>query len=94
MSPAWQADSLPLSHLRSPKSNMLQLKKKKNGLGTGRDGRETMVAWTRVEAVGSDSIQCILGKSSQQDLLVLVEVKEREVPGMALRRTAEPSLDT
>ena len=52
------------------------------------------MAWTRVEAVGSDSIQCILGKSSQQDLLVLVEVKEREVPGMALRRTAEPSLDT
>ena len=57
---------------------MLQLdkkKKKKNGLGTGRDGRETLVAWTRVEAVESDSIQCILGKLSQQDLLVLVEVK-------------------
>ena len=56
---------------------MLQLKKKKkkNGLGMGRDGRETMVAWTRVEAVGSDSIRCILGKLSQQDLLV--EVKER-----------------
>lgn len=50
-------------------------KKKKNGLGTGRDGRETLVAWTRVEAVESDSIQCILGKLSQQDLLVLVEVK-------------------
>lgn len=50
-------------------------KKKKNGLGKGRDGRETLVAWTRVEAVESDSIQCILGKLSQQDLLVLVEVK-------------------
>lgn len=53
----------------------------------GRDGRETLVAWTRVEAVESDSIQCILGKLSQQDLLVLVEVKEREAPGMALRWT-------
>ena len=45
------------------------------------------MAWTRVEAVESDSIQCILGKLNQQDLLVLVEVKEREAPGMALRRT-------
>lgn len=53
----------------------------------GRDGRETLVAWTRAEAVESDSIQCILGKLSQQDLLVLVEVKEREAPGMALRWT-------
>ena len=25
----WQADSLPQSHLRSPKSNMLQLEKKR-----------------------------------------------------------------
>ena len=51
------------------------------------DGRETLVAWTRVEAVESDFIQCILGKLNQQDLLVLAEVKEREAPGMALRRT-------
>ena len=45
------------------------------------------MAWTRVEAVESDFIQCILGKLNQQDLLVLAEVKEREAPGMALRRT-------
>ena len=40
------------------------------------------MAWTRVEAVESDFIQCILGKLNQQDLLVLAEVKEREAPGM------------
>ena len=69
---------------------MHQLEKKRereNGLGTGRDGRETLVAWTREEAVESDSIQYILGKFSQQDLLVLAEVKERQAPGMALRQT-------
>lgn len=38
-----------------------------------------MVAWTRVEAVGSDSIQSILGISSQQDPLVYVEMLEREI---------------
>lgn len=41
----------------------------------GRDGRETLQAWTRVEAVESDSIPVYFGKLSQQDLLVLVEVK-------------------
>ena len=53
-----------------------------------------MAARTRVEVVESDSIQCIFGENTgQQDLLVLVEVKESKASGMALRWTVEPYLD-
>ena len=52
----------------------------KNGLERDRDRREMKVAWTREEAVESDSIGSIFRISSQQDLLVHVEEKEKEQP--------------
>ena len=70
-------------------SDMILCFEKTRWWGEGWDKREMMEAQTRVEPVESDPIQSTLGMSRQQDLLVRVEVTEREESGTAASQTVD-----